>query len=343
MNRFTNQHELHFNGIEEIEFSKKETNKQTKAQSFSANSLLLMIPRATVKRLVPQLRFGAASLRFKTTSSSQDEIGHFQELAPTWWDVNGPQRILHLMNNSRVDFIQRIIRENVKVDTPDTYIPGFDYKNFFPQQVSQEIGNDLDLKINEKLEKCKFNVLDIGCGGGILAESLARLPVTAHVTGVDLTPEVIEVAREHSAKDPALEGKLEYRLQPLEEVEGKYDLVTCFEMLEHVDVPSEILKHAWMKLKPQGILFLSTINRDLISWFTTIFMGEHVLKIVPVGTHHLSKYIKSSEIKEWFQENEPRRHKILDTKGVMYYPFNGWVEHDCPDVGNYFMAIKKLN
>ncbi|CAR26295.1 hypothetical protein ZYGR_0H01040 [Zygosaccharomyces rouxii] len=302
-----------------------------------------MIPRVTVRRLVPQLRPGVASLRFKTTSASKDEIGHFQELAPTWWDVNGSQRILHLMNNSRLDFIQRIIRQSVKVEDPDTYIPGFQYKAFFPQQVSQGIEDDLDSKINEKLKDAQFNVLDIGCGGGILAECLARLPITRHVTGVDLTPDVIKVAREHSAKDPALSGKLEYRLQALEEVEGTYDLVTCFEMLEHVDVPAEILRHAWMRLKPQGILFLSTINRDFISWFTTIFMGEYVLKVVPKGTHHLTKYIKSSEIKEWFQENEPHTHKILDTKGVMYRPFNGWAEHDCPDIGNYFMAIKKLN
>lgn len=302
-----------------------------------------MISRAALKRPVPQLRFAAVNLRFKTTSASKDEIGHFQELAPSWWNVNGSQRILHLMNNTRLDFIQRIIRQNVKVDYPDTYIPGFQYKAFFPQRVSQEIENDLELKITEKLEKSKFDVLDIGCGGGILAECLARLPITRRVTGIDLTPDVIKVAREHSSKDPVLNGKLEYRLQALEEVEEKYDLVTCFEMLEHVDVPAEILRHAWMKLKPQGVLFLSTINRDLISWFTTIFMGEYVLGVVPVGTHHLNKYIKSSEIKEWFQENEPNTHKVLDAKGVMYYPFNGWAEHDCPDVGNYFMAIKKLD
>lgn len=300
-----------------------------------------MLSRSTVKALMPQLRSSFTGSRFKTTSASKDEVDHFQELAPTWWDVNGAQRILHLMNNSRVDFIQRIVKQSVKVQDPDTYIPGFQHGDFFPQQVSKGIEDDLEVKISNKLENCRFDVLDIGCGGGILAECLARLPITRHVTGVDLTPDVIKIAREHAAKDPALNGKLEYRLQALEEVDGKYDLVTCFEMLEHVDVPAEILKHAWMRLKPQGILFLSTINRDLVSWFTTIFMGEYVLKVVPIGTHHLNKYIKSSEIKEWFRENEPHVHEILDTKGVMYRPFNGWAEHDCADIGNYFMAIKK--
>lgn len=246
------------------------------------------------------------------------------------------------MNNSRVDFIQRVIRQSIKIKGPDTYIPGFNYENFFPRQISQSIKEDLDREISAEMHDIKYDVLDIGCGGGILAECLARLPNTRHVTGIDLTPEVIDVAKVHAQKDPALRGKLDYRLQPLEEVEGSYDLVTCFEMLEHVDVPSEILRHAWMRLKPEGILFLSTINRDLVSWFTTIFMGEHVLKIVPLGTHHLSKYIKSSEVKDWFQKNEPLTHHILDTRGVMYFPFNGWIEHDCADIGNYFMAIKKL-
>lgn len=304
--------------------------------------MVKMIPRRTLNKLFSRIEPSFASLRLNSTSASKDEIDHFQELAPTWWDVNGSQRILHLMNNSRLDFIQRITRQGVKITESDTYIPGFNYKDFFPSQISRSIENDIEGKISTELQDVKYDVLDIGCGGGILAECLARLPNTRYVTGIDLTPEVIDAAKAHAQKDPALDGKLEYRLQPLEEVEGTFDLVTCFEMLEHVDIPSEILRHAWMRLKPEGILFLSTINRDLVSWFTTIFMGEHVLKVVPVGTHHLSKYIKSSEVKDWFRKNEPKTHIVLDTKGVMYRPFNGWVEHNCADIGNYFMAIKKI-
>lgn len=300
--------------------------------------------RFPLKKAGPGLIYRSNKIcsRKKSTLASQDEISHFQELAPSWWDTNGPQRILHLMNNGRMDFIQRIMRQSIKVSDPDTYIPGFNYREFLPPHVSKNIDHELNLEVDAQLATKKLNVLDIGCGGGILSEAVARLPNVEHVTGIDLTEECIEIAQLHASGDPALKGKVHYELKALEDVEGVYDMVTCFEMLEHVDVPSEILRHAWMKLKPNGVLFLSTINRDLVSWFTTIFMGEHVLKIVPTGTHHLNKYIKSGEILEWFQQKEPHTHQVLETKGTMYLPLKGWVEHDCTDLGNYFMALKKL-
>lgn len=280
--------------------------------------------------------------RLKSTSTSNDEICHFKELAPSWWDINGPQRILHLMNNGRMDFIQRIMRQSVKVTNPDTYIPGFNYQEFFPAGVCRNIQHELDLEVDMKLRGLKLKVLDIGCGGGILSESLARLTYIEHVTGIDLTKECIEVAREHALRDPQLENKLSYEVKALEDIKSQYDMVTCFEMLEHVDVPSEILRHAWLKLKPNGVFFLSTINRDFVSWFTTIFMGEYALGIVPKGTHHLEKYIKATEIIDWFKKHEPHTHQIVEIKGTSYLPFKGWVEHDCSDIGNYFMAIRKI-
>lgn len=288
-------------------------------------------------------KFCGISRRHKSTSASQDEISHFQELAPSWWDVHGSQRILHLMNNCRMDFIQRVLHQRVKITNPDTYIPGFNYKEFFPEHVSQNISRELSLEVDAKIQAQKLQVLDIGCGGGILSESLARLPFIEHVTGIDLTKECVEVARNHALRDPSLENKVDYELKALEDVEDKFDVVTCLEMLEHVEAPSEILRHAWLKLKPNGVLFVSTINRDFVSWFTTIFMGEQVLNIVPRGTHHLEKYIKATEITNWFKTHEPFTHQVAETKGLMYLPLKGWVEHDCSDIGNYIMAIKKLD
>ncbi|QLL34341.1 hypothetical protein HG536_0G02000 [Torulaspora globosa] len=282
------------------------------------------------------------TMRQKSTLTSNDEISHFKELAPSWWDVNGPQKILHLMNNGRMDFIQRIMRQRVKVTNPDTYIPGFNYREFFPVSVSRNIQHELDLEVDSRLQAQKLSALDIGCGGGILSESLARLPYVEHVTGIDLTEECIQVAREHALRDPQLLHKLSYDVKSLEDVETEFDIVTCFEMLEHADLPSEILRHAWLRLKPNGVLFLSTINRDIVSWFATIFMAEYVLGIVPKGTHNLNKYINAAEIIDWFKNNEPHTHQILETKGTLYLPIKGWVEHDCSDVGNYFMAIRKL-
>lgn len=301
-------------------------------------------------RLIPSLRrvdgvcrkdLRYLSLRQKSTSASNDEISHFKELAPSWWDTNGSQRILHLMNNGRMDFIQRIMRQRVKVTNPDTYIPGFNYQEFFPATVSRNIQRELDLEVDSRIEAQKLTVLDIGCGGGILSESLARLPYIEHVTGIDLTKECVQVAQDHALRDPLLLNKVSYEVKALEDVNSQFDLVTCFEMLEHVDVPSEILRHAWSRLKPNGVLFLSTINRDFVSWFTTIFMAEYILGIVPKGTHHLNKYIKAAEIIDWFKKNEPNTHQVLETKGTSYLPLKGWVEHDCPDIGNYSMAIRK--
>ncbi|SMN21879.1 similar to Saccharomyces cerevisiae YOL096C COQ3 O-methyltransferase, catalyzes two different O-methylation steps in ubiquinone (Coenzyme Q) biosynthesis [Maudiozyma saulgeensis] len=283
-------------------------------------------------------------IRHKSTAASPEEIKHFQELAPTWWDTNGSQRILHKMNLARLDFIRNTLNKTVKITDPNTFIPGYNYKEFLPESISHTIAKEWNQSLTKELEKRQYNVLDIGCGGGILSESMARQPFVKQVLGIDLTPDCISVAKMHAKSDPELKGKVEYREVALEDLKQKdYDIITCFEMLEHVDRPGDILEQAWRRLKPDGLLFLSTINRDLISWFTTIFMGETVLKIVPSGTHHLSKYINSSEIEEWFQEKHPRDHKLLDLKGTMYVPTQGWVEHDCARIGNYFMAVKKLH
>ncbi|CCE61152.1 hypothetical protein TPHA_0A00670 [Tetrapisispora phaffii CBS 4417] len=276
------------------------------------------------------------------TSISEDEAHHFKELAPSWWDTNNSQRILHLLNLARMDFIQRTINKTINVTNPDTYVPGFNYAEFVPEYISKNIQDELSIEVNKKLEISKKTVLDIGCGGGILTESMARLPYVDRVEGIDLTSDVIKIAKDHLKYDPAIQKKILYSVKPLDKVEGKFDIVTCFEMLEHVEVPSEILRHAWNKVDTNGLLFISTINRDLISWFTTIFMGEYVLKIVPKGTHHLSKYINSAEILEWFKHNEAGRFELLDVKGTMYVPTKGWLEHDYSNIGNYFIALRKI-
>lgn len=284
-----------------------------------------------------------ASVRHKATDASADEISHFNELAPTWWDTNGSQRILHKMNLARLDFIRNTLNDNIKIKDPDTFIPGYNYKGFLPGHVSQAIKSEWDQSLSQILNAKQYNVLDIGCGGGILAESMARMPFVKNILGIDLTPDCIKVAKEHLKLDPLLKGKLDYKLIALEDVKGKdYDIITCFEMLEHVDRPGDILNHAWSRLKPNGVMFLSTINRGLVSWFITIFMGETVLKIVPSGTHHLSKYINSSEILEWFEKKHSKNFQLLNLKGTMFVPTQGWLEHDCSNIGNYIMAIKKI-
>lgn len=252
------------------------------------------------------------------------------------------------MNILRMDFISDNVRSHIKVnadaetDDEKLFIPGWNHENILPKEISNQINKELDDATWNMYKEMKLQCLDIGCGGGLLSESLARLPNVEKVTGIDMTPEVIEVANQHKLLDPMLSNKLEYKLTSLDDIpnSNKYDIVTCMEMLEHVDYPAIVLDKALSHVKPGGYFFLSTINRDLVSWFTTIFMGEHILKIVPLGTHTFSKYIKESEIRA-FVNTLKNEFEIIDSKGCAYLPAVGWFYTPSSNIGNYMMALKR--
>lgn len=192
----------------------------------------------------------------------------------------------------------------------------------------------------------KLRYLDVGCGGGIFAESAARLPNTASVTAVDPTPEVLKIARAHAARDPSLtSSKLTYVSGTVETLplpanhDDKFDVVTLFEVIEHVDKPSAFLERCGVFVKPGGWLVLSTIARTWTSWFTTNLMAEDVLGIVPKGTHDWDKYINVGELRNYFAQkpgwSAPR------VMGVVYVPGMGWKEvPGSEEVGNYFFAVR---
>ncbi|KAI1472906.1 ubiquinone biosynthesis O-methyltransferase [Daldinia caldariorum] len=248
------------------------------------------------------------------TTVSPDEVSHFNALASSWWDPHGPSRILHLMNPLRHDFI-RSCRSSVFDDPPPS-------------------SNNL-------------KYLDIGCGGGIFAESAARLPTTASVTAIDPSPEVLSVAKAHAKRDPALKSKLTYLNTPIEELpvpstpQDGYDIVSVFEVIEHVSYPAEFLDRCAPFVKPGGWLVLSTIARTWLSWVTTNLVAEDLLRIVPKGTHDWRKYINEEEMKTYFLQKrtewtEPR------CMGVVYVPGLGWKEVPGSEkVGNYFFAVRK--
>jgi len=292
-------------------------------------------------------RFHIAASDGKKTSTSQDEMDHFNQLASTWWDVDGPQRILHKMNLLRMDFIQETIRNSLPLNNENTspdeeiYVPGYNL-DLLPKPIAEQIVAEQELKRDLLInQSSKLKALDIGCGGGILTESLARLKQIESVKGIDLSTDVIEAAKLHQQLDPMLEKKIKYELSAVEDIpkEEQFDIVTMFEVLEHVNLPNEVLSSALNHVRSGGWLFISTINRDFISWFTTIFMGEHVLKIVPIGTHHLDKYINESELQDWFAKKP--EYKVMSSKGCIYLPFNGWSFTSSPNVGNFFMAIQR--
>ncbi|MDH3759997.1 MAG: bifunctional 2-polyprenyl-6-hydroxyphenol methylase/3-demethylubiquinol 3-O-methyltransferase UbiG [Gammaproteobacteria bacterium] len=160
------------------------------------------------------------------------------------------------------------------------------------------------------------NILDVGCGGGILAEALAQKG--AQVTGIDMADLSLKVAKLHLH-----ESKLDvdYQLSTVEafaeDNAERFDVVTCLEMLEHVPDPASIIESASRLLKPDGVLILSTLNRNPKSFALAILGAEYILRMLPRGTHEYKKFIKPSEMAAVLRANGLR---LLDTTGMIYNP-----------------------
>ncbi len=206
-----------------------------------------------------------------------DEVNKFATLASRWWDKNSEFKPLHDINPLRLNYIK------------------------------EKCGGSLQDK----------KILDVGCGGGILAESLAL--EGAIITGIDMAEAGLEVAKLH-----LLESGLEvdYQKIPVEafakDNAQAFDIVTCLEMLEHVPDPSSIIKACSELVKTDGQLFFSTLNRNAKSYLFAIIGAEYILKLLPQGTHDWNKFIQPSEMDEW------ARHSDLTLKsmiGMTYNPF----------------------
>ena len=152
------------------------------------------------------------------------------------------------------------------------------------------------------VEVAQPRILDIGCGGGILSEALAK--AGARVTGIDMSQPMLQVAREH-ARTQGLE--IDYRCQSAERIAqaeaGSYDVVVCMEMLEHVPQPAGVIAAAARMLKPGGWAVFSTINRSLKAFLFAIVVGEYVLHLLPRGTHSYKKLIRPHELRAWARDS----------------------------------------
>ncbi|KTD82230.1 bifunctional 2-polyprenyl-6-hydroxyphenol methylase/3-demethylubiquinol 3-O-methyltransferase UbiG [Legionella waltersii] len=156
-------------------------------------------------------------------------------------------------------------------------------------------------------------VLDVGCGGGILCEAMAKLG--AQVTGIDAEPESIKVAKEHASQSSLT---INYLDTPIEDYESPmFDVVTCMELLEHVQKPELLLQHCKRLLKPGGLLFVSTINRTLKAYLGAVIAAEYLLKLLPKQTHDYNKFIKPSELLKMSRALEMQ---MIDMKGLAYNP-----------------------
>ena len=192
--------------------------------------------------------------------------------------------------------------------------------------------------IDQRSPVAELKVLDVGCGGGILSESLAQRG--ADVTGIDMGEAPLNIAKLHSLESGIT---VNYRRITAEELSqeqaGHYDIVTCLEMLEHVPDPSQIVQACADLVKPGGDVYFSTINRNPKSYVFAIIGAEYVLQLLPKGTHEYSKFIKPSELAKWARDAQLDWQEIT---GMTYNPISKKYRLNSHDVSvNYLVHAKK--
>ncbi|MFP4537762.1 MAG: bifunctional 2-polyprenyl-6-hydroxyphenol methylase/3-demethylubiquinol 3-O-methyltransferase UbiG [Dichotomicrobium sp.] len=236
----------------------------------------------------------------------QAEVARFRALSAKWWDAEGEFAPLHAIGPARLRFLR--------------------------EQLVRHFARDGDAA--RPLDGLR--IADIGCGGGLVCEPLARLG--ARVTGIDPAEENIDAARAHAAESGL---DIDYRAARVEELAGEgaeYDAVTALEVVEHVPhVPSFIDVTASL-LRPGGLMLLSTINRTAIAFALAILGAEYVLRWLPRGTHQWNRFVTPDELREALSASGVR---VIDTRGVTYNPLmREWRLSDDTSV-NYFMAAAK--
>lgn len=183
-------------------------------------------------------------------------------------------------------------------------------------------------------------VVDVGCGGGILAEALAHRG--AEVTGIDMGEAPLAVARLHALETGA---QVDYRCITAEDLAeqaaGSYDIVTCLEMLEHVPDPSSVVNACAKLVKPGGDVYFSTINRNPKAYAFAILGAEYMLRLLPKGTHEYSKFIRPAELAKWMRES---KLELQDITGMTYNPLTKSYKLNPNDVSvNYLLHAKKIS
>jgi 2-polyprenyl-6-hydroxyphenyl methylase/3-demethylubiquinone-9 3-methyltransferase len=218
------------------------------------------------------------------TSIVPEEAERFGRLADNWWDPRGAAAMLHKLNPVRLTYVRDQIDQHWQGD-----------------ECSR---TPLDGK----------TAIDVGCGAGLLSEPLARMG--AKVTGIDASPEVIDVARAHASE---MGLAIDYRAGDVQELEGQFDLITCMEVIEHVAEPSTFVNALAKRLAPQGLLIMSTPNATGLSRLLMITLAEG-LGLIPRGTHDFKKFIAPERVKLLLSD---AGLKCLDVEGIAWSPVRG--------------------
>ena len=240
-----------------------------------------------------------------TSTINKEEIQKFSKLADEWWDVNGKFKPLHMFNPIRIEYITEKIKQHFKINDEKT--------NFL---------NGL-------------NILDIGCGGGLISEPLARLG--GKVTGIDASKKNIEIAKLHSKKSKL---NINYINKPPEQLENvkKFDIILNLEIVEHVDNVGLYIKSCYNLLNKDGLMFTATLNRSLISYLKAIIGAEYILRWLPIGTHDWNKFLKPEELEKILQNEN---FSTVDVKGLEFNPIlNKWKKSENLSV-NYIISSSK--
>ncbi|VVC43881.1 Ubiquinone biosynthesis O-methyltransferase,S-adenosyl-L-methionine-dependent methyltransferase [Cinara cedri] len=246
----------------------------------------------------------------KETVNSQ-EVEHHSNMKEFWWKSNGPLNALHSLNPLRVSFIINGLVNMKKIET-------------------ENIGTRQSLK--------NIKILDVGCGGGLLTEALARLD--SNVTGIDPSKDLISIAIDHSVI--LRNKKIKYINESIEEHvklnAETYDAIVTSEVLEHVSNKYSFLTSCAECLKPGGSLFITTPNRTLSSWLSVIIIGE-TFNFIPKGTHEWEKFICPHELQSILEMN--CKCDTISINGLSYEPFtNHWCWTNLTDVSYAIHAVK---
>ena len=239
------------------------------------------------------------------TTINKEEIQKFSELASEWWNPEGKFKPLHMFNPIRIEYILEKIKDH------------FNIKN--------QNGNILK----------GLNILDIGCGGGLISEPMCRLG--ANVTGIDASEKNIKVAKLHSANSKL---KINYQTKSPEQLDAseKFDIILNLEIVEHVDNVKLYLKSCNSLLKNNGLMFTATLNRTIVSYIKAIIGAEYILRWLPIGTHDWNKFIKPEELELLLAENS---FSTKEVKGLEFNPFlRKWKKSNNLTVNYIICSIK---
>jgi len=235
------------------------------------------------------------------SSINDEEIAKFSAMSERWWDLDGPLKTLHEINSVRVHYMKNKIATH------------------FNSKKWQEI-----------------EMLDVGCGGGIVAESFAQLG--AKVTGIDASESNIKVAKDHAKSQALAINYIHETAENLAKANKKFDVVLCLEIIEHVDNVPLFIKSCCKMLKPHGLIFFATINRTIKSYAFAILGAEYILRWLPIGTHSWHKFLMPSEIDSYLRSVDC---KTIEISGLKYLPLNSTKWHLSQDKSvNYILVAQ---